>query len=116
MNSKPILFFFMLLFFCTSLFAQEPEINIDTGFPVIKEKPYIVFNEGLTTAWVTRLIKQDNRSNFVFKDFFAGAYFAVETKNMQPMDSVLRLAVYYPLSHKFNRVPQAKKKYAGICI
>ncbi len=105
---------FLLIHPCP-LFSQEadtslnPAIDPNTGFPVIEEKPFIVFNEGAATTWVTRIQKQSGRSNFVFKDFFVGAYFAAETKNMKPVDSLVRLAVYYPLSYKFNEVPQAKK-------
>ncbi|MBO5235658.1 MAG: hypothetical protein J6B32_00900 [Spirochaetaceae bacterium] len=113
----------MFLFILSPVFSDETEVVQDdhitfdenlliddkTGFPLIQEKPYIVFNEGLTTAWVTRIIKKENRSNFVFTDFMAGAYFAIETKNMQPLDSIIRFSVYYPISHKFNKVPQAKK-------
>lgn len=91
--------------------SQEHEVQIDpkTGFPMIMDKPFIVFNEGVTTSWITRIQEQNGRSNFVFKDFLAGAFFTVETKNMQPLDSFLRVAVYYPLSYKFNDVPQAPK-------
>lgn len=90
-------------------FDNELILDEKTGFPMIQEKPFIVFNEGVTSAWITRIIKQDNRSNFVFTDFMAGAYFAIETKNMQPLDSIVKFSVYYPISHKFNKVPQPKK-------
>lgn len=94
-----------------AFFAEgaDEKLNPQTGFPAIRDKPFVVFNEGAATAWVTRIQKQTGRSNFVFKDFMAGAYFAMETMNMRPLDSIVRLAVYYPLSHKFNDVPQAKK-------
>lgn len=98
---------------CTGAFASdtEQEIPLDpnTGFPVILNKPFIVFNEGITGSWITRIVRQTDRSNFVFKDFMAGAYFSLETKNMQPVDSMVRFAVYYPLSFKFNGHPQVPK-------
>ncbi len=98
---------------CTGAVASdtEQEIPLDpnTGFPVILNKPFLVFNEGITGSWITRIIKQTGRSNFVFKDFMAGAYFSLETKNMQPVDSMVRFAVYYPLSFKFNGHHQEPK-------
>ena len=75
---------------CTGAFASdtEQEIPLDpnTGFPVILNKPFIVFNEGITGSWITRIVRQTDRSNFVFKDFMAGAYFSLETKNMEEFD------------------------------
>ncbi|MCI7589929.1 MAG: hypothetical protein MST11_09820 [Spirochaetia bacterium] len=86
--------------------SSSVEIDPKTGFPVIKEKPFVVFEEGVTASWVTRIIKQTDRSNFVFEDFFGGAFFSMQTRNMQPVDSMIRLAAYYPLSYKFNKHPQ----------
>ena len=52
------------------------ELNPKTKFPAIKEKPFIVFNEGVTVSQITRLIKQDkyNRSNFVWQNYLVGLY------------------------------------------
>ena len=64
--------------------AGNSEVNLNpvTGFPEIEEKPFVIFNEGATYALVTRLEKQENRSNFV----------------------------YYPFAHEFNDVPQTAKQ------
>jgi hypothetical protein len=74
--------------------------------PPILRKPFLVLNEGLSAAWMTRIIKQSGRSNFVFRDFMPGLYFGIKTMDMQPLNSVLRLAVYYPAAFTFNGVPQ----------
>ena len=73
----------------------------------------VSFDEGATASWNTRLIKQSGRTNFVFKDFLAGLYFTVRTKNFDsivpfplPVELFARVAAYYPLSHTFNDYPQ----------
>lgn len=106
--------FFIITFFIflPLLFAQEStDNNIDpkTGFPIIEEKPFITFDEGLCCTWVNRTILQDNRSNFNFQDFLAGAYCTMSTVNMMPLNSMIRLAAYYPLVFTFNEVPQTTK-------
>lgn len=109
---KKLISVFLFVFFSFFLFAQEEvpsqEENLDplTGFPVIEDKPFVVYNEGLATSWVTRVMKQSGRSNFVFSDFLAGAYFGITARNMEPMDLTVRLTAYYPLSSKFNGHPQ----------
>lgn len=119
------IFFLVLIIFCSSLlFAQEnnsseyknditnsEEINPITGFPTIKEKPFVIFNYGLTTSWVNRVILQEvyQRSNFNFQDYLLGAYISMQTKHMQPLNSIVRIAGYYPLSFTFNDVPQVSK-------
>jgi hypothetical protein len=73
------------------------------------DRPFVVFNEGLTAAWLTRIIKQTGRSNFVFKDFMPGLYFGMELANIKVITPTLRLAAYYPLTATFNRIPQQPK-------
>ncbi|MDR1747528.1 MAG: hypothetical protein LBR47_00535 [Spirochaetaceae bacterium] len=100
--------------------VSDPEIEI----PVIKNKPFIIFNEGVTASWITRIIKKETRSNFVFTDFMPGIYLGIKTVNMQPLNSIVRLAAYYPLSFKFNDGPQVPKNviryaidlFAGVAI
>ena len=98
-NKKIITIFFILTFFITTIFSNESNF----------QKPFVVLNEGITSSWITRIIEQENRSNFVFQDFLIGAYVSAETRNMQPIDSFIRIAVFYPISHKFNSHPQSKK-------
>ena len=100
-----ILFFFLIFVSGHALHAQE-QLDPNTGFPVINPKPFIIFNEGVSWASVTRIQKQDSRSNFVFRDDMIGAFFGIQTKNMQPCNSIVRIAAYYPYHHTFNEVPQ----------
>ena len=65
-----------------------------------------MFNEGAAVSWVTRIIKQQERSNFVWQDFLLGAYFSVTSRNMRPFDFTIRTTAYYPFSMTFNEHPQ----------
>jgi hypothetical protein len=95
-------------------FCQEQETDPAESSAVetqdeAPKKPYIVFNEGLAAGFVTRIVKQEHRSNFVFNDMMAGAFFGIKTVDMRPLDYLFRVAAYYPLSFKFNKVPQLPK-------
>lgn len=92
--------------------SDEIPINPKTGFPEILETPFVVFDEGVTFDMVTRLQKQDdyNRSDFVWQDYMLGAYFNVQSENMKPLDSMLRVAVYYPFYHTFDGMQQFPKQ------
>lgn len=87
-----------------SVCAQE--INPKTGFPEITEKPFLTFDYGLASSWVTRMQFQEGRSNFVFESTMVGAYFTMRLENMKPCDSLFRVAAYYPILDTFNKVPQ----------
>ncbi len=112
----------LLLFIChIYLFADNTavsEITADesvildevTGFPVVKDKPFIVFNEGFTSAWITRIQKQTGRSNFVLTDNLFGLYYGFTTRNMMPVNSTFRLSAFYPATQTFNKVPQIQKQ------
>ena len=121
---KKIILFILILLINTFTFAQASEINPTdnntsvaeeinpkTGFPAIKDKPFIVFDYGLTASTVNRIILQEayQRSNFNFQDTLVGAYISMQTKQMQPLNSIVRLAGYYPLSFTFNNIPQVSK-------
>ncbi|MBO4320715.1 MAG: hypothetical protein J5857_09645 [Treponema sp.] len=97
-----------------SLYAQDSgkneELDAVTGFPVIKEKPFLMFDWGAAVDFNTRLKFQTERSNFVMQDMMVGAYFTMETVNIMPIDSITRIAAYYPLSGTFNGVPQISKQ------
>ncbi|MDL2230063.1 hypothetical protein LJC14_07435, partial [Treponema sp. OttesenSCG-928-L16] len=116
MNIKAAALLLLTLLITFSVAADPSEISPSENdtvpeIPLIREKPFIVFNEGAAATWVTRIIKQDGRSNFVFTDFMPGAYIGIKTMNMQPLNSTIRLAAYYPLLFKFNDVPQYEKNY-----
>jgi hypothetical protein len=83
--------------------------------PAARNRPFVIFNEGVTASWLTRIITQSGRSNFVFKDFLPGLYFGMELVNLKsvfpkfPLVPQLRLAAYYPLRSTFNDIPQPAK-------
>lgn len=91
--------------------TESEELNPKTGFPAIKDKPFVVFDYGVTGSTVNRVVFQEayERSNFNFQDILVGAYISMQTKHMQPLNSVVRIAGYYPLSFTFNGVPQVSK-------
>lgn len=72
----------------------------------LKQKPFPMINWGLTYANVTRVQKQDARSNFVWQNNLFGLFCELQSKNMKPVNSLLRLSIYYPLTHTFNKMSQ----------
>lgn len=90
---------------------DKDNLHPKTGFPMITEKPFVSFDYGVSYSWVNRIIFQEEygRSNFHFQDQLAGAYISMQTFNMKPLNSLIRLAGYYPLSFTFNGVPQTSK-------
>jgi hypothetical protein len=87
-------------------------INPKTGFPEIEAKPYVMFNEGAAFSQVTRIVYQEdyNRSNFVWQNYLAGIYCEMQTGNMKPVNSIYRVAAYYPFYHTFNGMEQPAKQ------
>jgi len=67
---------------------------------------FFTFNQGASASWLTRVINQTERSNFVFRDFLPGLYFGAELRNMPYVIPMARLAAYYPLTSTFNLMPQ----------
>lgn len=117
--TKKLLLFLIFFFICSIfIFASDTEstenesVLLDeiTGFPVLEKKPFLVFNEGVTSAWVTRIQKQTGKSNYVLTDNLIGLYYGITTRNMMPVDSTVRLCAFYPLSQTFNKVPQVQKQ------
>ena len=69
-----------------------------------------MFNEGASYALLTRLEKQDKRSNFVRQNHLAGLYLAVQLENTKPVNSMIRVAAYYPFFNAFNGMQQLPKQ------
>lgn len=121
---KTFIFFTLILFSVFAAFSQEKaspeknlfnaetdsdeELNKITGFPEIKKKPYIMFNEGIAVSQQTKIITQDKygRSNFVWENSHLGLFVEMQTANMQPFNSLLRLTFYYPVARSFNGMKQ----------
>lgn len=72
-------------------------------------RPFIVYHEGLSASWLTRIIKQTGRSNFVYQDFLPGFYFGMALTNVKHLTPTIRLTAYYPLKSTFNKIPQPSK-------
>jgi len=70
------------------------------------DKIFVTFSQGATVSWLTRIINQTERSNFVFRDFLPGLYFDTELRNIKYIVPMARLAAYYPITSTFNRMPQ----------
>ena len=82
--------------------SNDIVLDEKTGFPLILKKPFPVFDYGVASSWVTRIIRQTERSNFVFQDSLVGIYVNMRSQNMEPLDSMIRIAFYYPYSYRFN--------------
>lgn len=92
---------------------SSDSVQSQQEFQAYRNRFFLLFDQGATAAWNTRIIKQTERSNFVFEDFLAGLYFTTRTKNFSsllpiklPFELLGRVAAYYPLSHTFNKYPQ----------
>jgi len=96
-----------------AIYAQENDIDtnedIETKDDKNSNRPYIVLNEGVASSWLTRIVKKTERSNFVFEDFLVGLYCRVDLENIKYVTPIARLAVYYPMTQTFNKVPQLPK-------
>ena len=122
---KKLLILFLLISSCMCLLPAQTEeqpvltqpssdsVPYQQEFQAYRNKFFLLFDQGATAAWNTRIIKQTERSNFVFGDFLAGLYFTTRTKNFSsllpvklPFELLGRVAAYYPLSHTFNNYPQ----------
>lgn len=114
-HRRGVLLALVCVFSVCFLSAQEseseiPELNPRTGFPEIVEKPFVMFNEGVSFAQITRVELIEDRSNFVRQNYLAGAYFGIQTENMMPVNSMVRIAAYYPFYHTFNGMQQFPKQ------
>lgn len=96
--------FLTLPFFFTIISHTYAQENIDSS-----KKISAVFNWGLSFEQITRIQKQEERSNFVWRDDLAGAFFSVQTKNA-PINFIAKIGAYYPFHSTFNYVPQNSKQ------
>ena len=90
------------------VFAETVE-NTDTSVSsvnIIGSAPYLTFSYGASASWLTRIIEQTGRSNFVLRDFLPGLYFTAEIQNIKYITPEIRLTAFYPLYSSFNHVPQ----------
>jgi hypothetical protein len=102
----------LLLFLSRNVMAAdyEPFAGTEPAAPADKAaKPFIVYYEGLSASWLTRITRQTGRSNFVFEDFMPGLYFGMALTNGTCLAPAIRLTAYYPLHSTFNKIPQPPK-------
>ena len=97
--------FFILI--VSPVFAQEDEGT--EAEPDKTNRKFVTFNYGVSASWLTRIIKQTGRSNFVFRDFLPGVYLNTELQNVRYILPSLRVTAYYPLLSTFNDMPQKQK-------
>jgi hypothetical protein len=97
-------FALLTLIVAAGVSAQEDEF----AFPEANQ-PFVVFSEGAACSWLTRIIKQSGRNNFVFDDFLPGLYFRTDLHNIKYITPMIRLAALYPLVSTFNQFPQKPK-------
>jgi hypothetical protein len=96
-------FAFLALFMAAGASAQE-------GKPAFSDsRPFVTFSEGATCSWLTRIIKQNGRNNFVFDDFLPGLYFRTDLHVIKYVTPMVRVAALYPLISTFNQFPQKPK-------
>jgi len=107
MKMTAVAFYFIILslLFTAETYSQEfaEEEHTET---VSENRTIFIFNEGVTASWLTRIIKQTGRSNFVLEDFLLGLYFSTEVVRFDLFKPMIRIAAYYPLASTFNKFPQ----------
>ncbi len=98
--------------------AEMQPAELPSSWPTIEDlcanqrRFGLLHNWGLSWAYITRIQKQSNRSNFVWSDKLIGAYYELATHDFLNMGENIhvnlfsRQAVYYPYEYKFNKVPQ----------
>jgi len=91
------------------LFSESDGKTVNSDDDDEKQAFFFLFSEGAAFSWLTRIIKQSGRSNFVFKDFLMGLYFRTDMRTEKNITPMARLAVLYPLETKFNDYPQKPK-------
>jgi hypothetical protein len=97
-------FILFAMVIAAGVFAQENEEAVPMA-----GQTFFLFSEGLTCSWLTRIIKQTGRSNFVFEDFLPGLYSRVDLHTKTIFTPMVRIAALYPAISTFNKFPQNPK-------
>ncbi|MCR4741785.1 MAG: hypothetical protein K5866_02785 [Treponema sp.] len=104
---------------------QDKEESEDPTRPLLVfPKLNLIFDEGITYCQLTRIERQEDRSNFVRENFMAGAYFNLQTVDLSFFDFTFGVSAYYPFYQAFNGMKQKPKNmfnyaidtYTGIVI
>jgi len=96
--------------------AASPAVDDEMAFPAAdgeaaadNKRIFLLFSEGASCSWLTRIIKQTGRSNFVFEDFLVGLYYRMDLHTPIKLTPLVRVAAFYPLITTFNDYPQKPK-------
>jgi hypothetical protein len=103
MKKLLILAVFIFLVMSTGAFTQEDEGAVPK---TADGQTFLLFSEGATCSWLTRIIKQTGRSNFVFEDFLPGLYFRTDLRTKTIFTPMVKIAALYPAVSTFNKFPQ----------
>jgi len=107
MTSFTVYFIILSLFFTAEVYSEEIiEGEEEYTETTAENRTLFIFSEGVAASWLTRIIKQTERSNFVFEDFLVGLYFKTEMVHFDLFKPMIRVAAYYPLLSTFNDFPQ----------
>jgi len=107
-----ITFYFILLslLFTAEIYSEETaEEEGKYTETTAENQTLFLFSEGAACSWLTRIIKQTERSNFVLEDFLLGLYFSAEMVRFNLFKPMIRIAAYYPMTQTFNKFPQKPK-------
>jgi hypothetical protein len=103
---KKLFFLLSFILLAAGAFAQEEDEVLP---PMVEDRPFLLFSEGATCSWLTRITKQTGRSNFVFEDFLPGLYFRMDLHTKTIISPMVRVAALYPAISTFNEFPQKSK-------
>ena len=101
---------FLLIF---SICAQE-QASEENSEQKEEKKFYILFDEGFSYSKITRIVKQQEKSNYVFEDYLVGAFLTAHTEYFWPFNPLMRISAYVPFSTEFNNTEQARKRFGWL--
>ncbi|MDD7415943.1 MAG: hypothetical protein SPI86_04380 [Treponemataceae bacterium] len=107
------IFAFVCAFSCVAMsFAQDSsQSQTKKNSASDEDKFTVAFDEGLGYSKVTRIVFQNEKTNYVFEDYMMGAFLSVRTEYFEPLNPLMRLSVYTPFSTEFNNVEQSRKRF-----
>ncbi|MDR1869963.1 MAG: hypothetical protein LBQ82_08260, partial [Treponema sp.] len=102
-----VCFILLTLLFTVEIYSEEIAADDEERVEIAPaNQTLFIFSEGVTISWLTRIIKQTERSNFVLEDFLIGLYFRTEMVHFDLFKPMIRAAAYYPMKSTFNDFPQ----------
>lgn len=116
---KKFISIFIVFCFVLPLFSEEnvsanqenlnvPKIENNALSP--KKDWFMVFDWGFMLGRVTKIQEQTGKSNFVWKDSLMGGFITANFFELFPVESSLRLQIFYPFLNQFNGMKQFSKQ------